>query len=49
MRISDGYSARMGSLSCRPITRGDTLGLSEDEVKFYGAVANNESAVRPKT
>ena len=26
--------------------RGDTLGLSDDEVKFYDALANNESAVR---
>ncbi len=26
--------------------RGDQLGLSEDEVKFYDALANNESAVR---
>jgi type I restriction enzyme R subunit len=27
-------------------TRGDQLGLREDEVKFYDALANNESAVR---
>lgn len=27
-------------------SRGDQLGLSEDEVKFYDALANNESAVR---
>ncbi len=27
-------------------TRGDQLGLHEDEVKFYDALANNESAVR---
>ncbi|CAM3678734.1 type I restriction endonuclease subunit R [Polynucleobacter antarcticus] len=27
-------------------TRGQHLGLSEDEVKFYDALANNESAVR---
>jgi type I restriction enzyme R subunit len=26
--------------------RGDQLGLREDEVKFYDALANNESAVR---
>ncbi|MFC5520870.1 type I restriction endonuclease subunit R [Polaromonas jejuensis] len=26
--------------------RGETLGLSEDEVRFYDALANNESAVR---
>nr|WP_314898957.1 type I restriction endonuclease subunit R [uncultured Deefgea sp.] len=26
--------------------RGESLGLSEDEVKFYDALANNESAVR---
>ncbi|AMC35574.1 type I restriction endonuclease subunit R [Janthinobacterium sp. B9-8] len=26
--------------------RGEALGLSEDEVKFYDALANNESAVR---
>ena len=26
--------------------RGDQLGLTEDEVKFYDALANNESAVR---
>lgn len=26
--------------------RGETLGLSDDEVKFYDALANNESAVR---
>ena len=26
--------------------RGDKLGLHEDEVKFYDALANNESAVR---
>jgi type I restriction enzyme R subunit len=26
--------------------RGDELGLSDDEVKFYDALANNESAVR---
>ena len=27
-------------------TRGEELGLREDEVKFYDALANNESAVR---
>jgi type I restriction enzyme, R subunit len=27
-------------------TRGEHLGLTEDEVKFYDALANNESAVR---
>jgi type I restriction enzyme, R subunit len=27
-------------------SRGETLGLSEDEVRFYDALANNESAVR---
>lgn len=27
-------------------SRGDQLGLTEDEVKFYDALANNESAVR---
>jgi len=26
--------------------RGQTLGLTEDEVRFYDALANNESAVR---
>jgi type I restriction enzyme, R subunit len=30
-------------------TRGDELGLSEDEVRFYDALANNESAVRELT
>ena len=30
-------------------TRGETLGLSEDEVRFYDALANNESAVRELT
>ena len=29
--------------------RGDALGLTEDEVKFYDALANNESAVRELT
>jgi type I restriction enzyme R subunit len=29
--------------------RGEQLGLSEDEVKFYDALANNESAVRELT
>ncbi len=29
--------------------RGETLGLSEDEVKFYDALATNESAVRELT
>jgi type I restriction enzyme R subunit len=29
--------------------RGDALGLSEDEVKFYDALATNESAVRELT
>jgi type I restriction enzyme R subunit len=29
--------------------RGETLGLTEDEVKFYDALANNESAVRELT
>ena len=27
-------------------SRGDELGLSEDELKFYDSLANNESAVR---
>lgn len=27
-------------------TRGEHIGLSEDEIKFYDALANNESAVR---
>jgi type I restriction enzyme R subunit len=27
-------------------TRGETLGLSEDEIRFYDALADNESAVR---
>ena len=27
-------------------SRGETLGLTEDEVRFYDALANNESAVR---
>ncbi len=30
-------------------SRGDALGLTEDEVKFYDALANNESAVRELT
>ncbi|WP_029048765.1 type I restriction endonuclease subunit R [Cupriavidus sp. amp6] len=30
-------------------SRGDELGLSEDEVRFYDALANNESAVRELT
>ena len=30
-------------------TRGETLGLTEDEVRFYDALANNESAVRELT
>ena len=30
-------------------SRGEQLGLSEDEVKFYDALANNESAVRELT
>ena len=29
--------------------RGDELGLSEDELRFYDALANNESAVRELT
>ena len=29
--------------------RGDQLGLTEDEVRFYDALANNESAVRELT
>ena len=29
--------------------RGDELGLSEDEIRFYDALANNESAVRELT
>lgn len=29
--------------------RGEQLGLSEDEVRFYDALANNESAVRELT
>lgn len=28
------------------VNRGDQLGLHEDEIKFYDALANNESAVR---
>ena len=28
------------------VNRGDELGLQEDEIKFYDALANNESAVR---
>jgi type I site-specific restriction-modification system R (restriction) subunit len=27
-------------------TRGDELGLTEDEIRFYDALADNESAVR---
>lgn len=27
-------------------TRGDKLGLTEDEIRFYDALADNESAVR---
>jgi type I restriction enzyme, R subunit len=30
-------------------SRGDSLGLTEDEVRFYDALANNESAVRELT
>ena len=30
-------------------TRGEALGLTEDEVRFYDALANNESAVRELT
>jgi type I restriction enzyme R subunit len=30
-------------------SRGDELGLTEDEVRFYDALANNESAVRELT
>ncbi|MFM0221678.1 type I restriction endonuclease subunit R [Paraburkholderia dipogonis] len=30
-------------------TRGDELGLTEDEIRFYDALANNESAVREMT
>jgi type I restriction enzyme, R subunit len=30
-------------------SRGETLGLSEDEVRFYDALVNNESAVRELT
>lgn len=30
-------------------SRGETLGLSEDEVRFYDALAHNESAVRELT
>jgi len=30
-------------------SRGEQLGLSEDEVRFYDALANNESAVRELT
>jgi len=30
-------------------SRGDDLGLTEDEVRFYDALANNESAVRELT
>jgi len=26
--------------------RGEELGLTEDEIRFYGALASNESAVR---
>jgi len=29
--------------------RGEQLGLTEDEVRFYGALANHESAVRELT
>jgi type I restriction enzyme R subunit len=29
--------------------RGDALGLSEDEIRFYDALAENESAVRQLT
>ena len=31
------------------IGRGEQLGLSEDEVRFYDALANNQSAVREPT
>ena len=31
------------------VHRGESLGLTEDEVKFYDALANNESAVRELT
>jgi type I restriction enzyme R subunit len=30
-------------------TRGEELGLTEDEIRFYDALANNESAVRELT
>ena len=30
-------------------SRGEALGLSEDEVRFYDALANNESAVKELT
>jgi len=30
-------------------SRGEQLGLSDDEVKFYDALANNESAVKELT
>ena len=30
-------------------TRGEQLGLNDDEVRFYDALANNESAVRELT
>jgi type I restriction enzyme R subunit len=30
-------------------SRGEQLGLNEDEVRFYDALANNESAVRELT
>ena len=30
-------------------SRGETLGLSDDEVRFYDALATNESAVRELT
>ena len=33
----------------REASRGETLGLTEDEVRFYDALANNESAVRELT
>lgn len=31
------------------VDRGEELGLSEDEIRFYDALANNESAVKELT
>ncbi|MGS0756284.1 type I restriction enzyme endonuclease domain-containing protein [Roseateles sp. GG27B] len=42
----DGRADRHGQEVPRAAGRGELLGLSDDEVRFYDALANNESAVR---